>query len=56
MPLTDTAARQAKPQDKPYSLKDGDGLFLYVAKNGSKSWHFRFTWHGKQERILVLLG
>ncbi|EPM0510255.1 TPA: integrase arm-type DNA-binding domain-containing protein [Pseudomonas putida] len=51
MPLTDTAARQAKPQDKPYSLKDGDGLFLYVAKNGTKSWHFRFTWHGKQERI-----
>jgi hypothetical protein len=44
MPLTDTAARQAKPKDKPYSLKDGDGLFLYVAKNGTKSWHFRFTW------------
>ncbi|WP_434729087.1 tyrosine-type recombinase/integrase [Pseudomonas soli] len=51
MPLTDTAARQAKPKDKAYTLKDGDGLFLYVAKSGTKSWHFRFTWHGSQERI-----
>lgn len=48
MPLTDTAARQAKPKEKAYTLKDGDGLFLYVAKNGTKSWHFRFTWHGNQ--------
>ncbi|TXI06580.1 MAG: DUF4102 domain-containing protein [Rhizobium sp.] len=51
MPLTDTAARQAKPKEKAYTLKDGDGLFLYIAKNGTKSWHFRFTWHGSQERI-----
>lgn len=53
MPLTDTAVRQAKPQDKPYTLKDSDGLFLYVAPNGTKSWHYRFTWHGKQPRISI---
>ncbi|MBF8733061.1 integrase arm-type DNA-binding domain-containing protein [Pseudomonas guariconensis] len=51
MPLTDTAARQAKPQDKAYTLKDSDGLFLYIAPNGTKSWHYRFTWHAKQARI-----
>lgn len=51
MPLTDTAARQSRPQEKAYTLKDSDGLFLYIAPNGTKSWHFRFTWHGKQARI-----
>lgn len=51
MPLTDTAVRQAKPTDKDYTLTDGDGLSLFVAANGTKSWHFRFSWHGKQPRI-----
>lgn len=51
MPLTDTAVRQAKPADRDYTLTDGDGLSLFVAANGTKSWHFRFSWHGKQPRI-----
>lgn len=51
MPLTDTAARQAKAKEKAYTLKDSDGLFLHVAANGTKSWHYRFTWHDKQPRI-----
>ncbi|MCY1285263.1 Prophage integrase IntS [compost metagenome] len=51
MPLTDTAARQAKPKEKAYTLLDGLGLSLYVAPSGVKSWHFRFTWLGKQARI-----
>ena len=51
MALTDTAARQAKPKDKAYTLADTLGLTLYVAPNGVKSWHFRFTWLGKQARI-----
>lgn len=51
MALTDTAARQAKPKDKAYTLPDSLGLSLYVATTGIKSWHFRFTWLGKQARI-----
>lgn len=51
MALTDTAARQARPKDKAYTLADALGLTLYVAPNGVKSWHFRFTWLGKQARI-----
>ena len=51
MALTDTAARQAKPKDKAYTLPDSLGLSLYVANSGIKSWHFRFTWLGKQARI-----
>lgn len=51
MPLSDTAIRQAKPRDKAYTLADALGLSLYVAASGVKSWHFRFTWLGKQARI-----
>lgn len=49
--LTDTAARQAKPKDKPYSLSDFDGLSLFVHNNGGKSWHFRYTLAGTRRRI-----
>lgn len=31
MPLTDTAVRNAKPQEKPVRLFDGGGLYLEVA-------------------------
>lgn len=51
MPLTDTAVRQAKNLGKNYSLKDMDGLHLFVSSKGAKSWHFRFTWLGKPARI-----
>lgn len=51
MPLTDTATRQAKPKEKAYTLPDSLGLSLYIAPSGVKSWHFRFTWLGKQARI-----
>ena len=51
MPLTDTAVRQAKNFGKNYSLKDMDGLHLFVSAKGVKSWHFRFCWLGKQSRI-----
>lgn len=51
MAISDTAARQAKPKDKAYTLSDSLGLSLYIATSGIKSWHFRFTWLGKQARI-----
>lgn len=51
MPLTDTAVRQAKPTGRDYTLKDGDGLALFVGASGAKNWHFRFSWAGKQPRI-----
>jgi len=51
MPLTETAIRQAKPKAKPYAIRDFDGLFLFVAKNGTRSWHFRFTWQSKEAKI-----
>jgi len=51
MALTDAKARQAVPRAKSYTLSDSDGLLLFVAPNGAKYWHFRFSWKGKRVRI-----
>jgi hypothetical protein len=40
--LTDIKVRSAKPQEKEYTLVDGDGMFLLIHPNGSKYWRFRF--------------
>ena len=51
MSLSDKAVCFAKPEEKSYTLSDGRGLSLFVACNGRRSWHFRFSWQGKQYRI-----
>lgn len=40
--LTDTQCRTAKPNEKPYKLTDGKGLYLEVKPNGVKAWRYRF--------------
>jgi hypothetical protein len=42
MPLTDTAIRQAKPQEKPYKLADSGGMYLEIAPAGGKWWRFKY--------------
>lgn len=51
MALSDVAVRQAKATGKPYTLGDIDGLSLAVSDQGSRSWHFRYSWAGKQKRM-----
>lgn len=51
MSLTDFAIRGAKPSGKPYDLRDSLGLCLRVSPAGGRSWHFRYYWAGKQNRI-----
>lgn len=53
MLLTDRAIRNAKPRDKIYRLKDGDGLFLQIEPNGGKYWRLRYFFAGK-EKMLAL--
>ncbi len=53
MALTDTAARGAKPGDKPFKLADEKGLFLLVHPNGSKYWRLKYRFAGK-EKVLAL--
>jgi hypothetical protein len=46
--LTDKEVRNAKPDEKKdYRLRDGDGLFVLVAKTGGKSFQYRYKINGK---------
>lgn len=51
MPLSDLTVRSAKTTSKAYSLADHDGLALFVSAQGSKLWHSRYYWAGKQKRM-----
>jgi integrase len=53
MKLTDTAIRNAKPQDKPYKIADGGGMYLQVNPTGSKYWRLKYRFNGKQ-KVLAL--
>lgn len=51
--LSDVSAKNAKPQDKPYSLRDGGGLWLVIEPSGKKWWKLR-TVFGKKENSFSL--
>lgn len=51
MALSDALVKHCKPKSKAYTLKDIEGLALFVSPSGSKSWHFRFTLSGQRQRI-----
>ncbi len=51
MPLNEVQIRRAKPEDKPYTLGDGQGLSLLIELNGSKSLRFRYRYAGKPKMI-----
>ena len=46
--LTDAKVRNAKPQEAPYKLADGGGLFLLVRPNGARLWRWKFRLAGKE--------
>lgn len=56
--LTETQCRNAKPQDKPYRLPDGKGLYLEVKPNGTKAWRYRFelVHEGKRKESMFAIG
>jgi integrase len=51
MPLSDTAARNAKPREKPYRLADAKGMYLEVTPAGGKYWRMKYRFGGKEKRI-----
>ena len=52
LPLTDAQIKNAKPQDKPFILSDGGGLYLAVLPTGGKSWRFKYLLQGKEKRLV----
>ncbi|MCG9691305.1 integrase domain-containing protein [Vibrio sp. Isolate22] len=55
-PLSTTQVSKAKPKDKEYSLGDGNGLFLRIKPNGTKSWIFNYIHPITKKRKNIGLG
>lgn len=51
MALSDIKIRSAKPQDKPYSLPDSNGLRLIINPNGSRLWKVRYFFDKKEKSL-----
>ena len=51
MPLTDAAARNAKPAAKTVRMFDRDGLYLEVSPRGGKWWRLKYRYAGKEKRV-----
>ena len=54
IPLTDAKIAKTKPQKKPQTLFDGDGLYLLITPTGGKLWRFKYRFAGKGQ--LLALG
>ena len=53
MTLNDRQINNAKPQEKPYKLADGGGLYLYVTPKGTKSFRLKFRFDGKEQVLTI---
>jgi integrase len=51
--LSDLKIKKAKHKEKPYNLRDGNGLFVLIHPNGSKYFQLRTTLHGKAKLIQI---
>lgn len=51
MPLPEAKIRNAKPQNKPYKLFDGGGLFMLVTPPGGKLWKIKYRYQGKEKEF-----
>jgi integrase len=51
--LKDVSIRNVKLRAKPYRLRDGDGLFLYVPPSGVAAWQFRYKLEGKSQTLTI---
>lgn len=48
---SDLTVKALQPQDKPYRLNDGKGLFILINPNGSKYWRLNYTYQKKRKTI-----
>ena len=52
---TDREIKNLKAGEKRYTAKDAvaNGLFLDITTTGVKSWWYRYSLNGKQERLVI---
>jgi integrase len=51
MRLTDTAIRNSRPGPRARKIYDGDGLYLYLAPSGRRTWRFKYFFDGKEKHL-----
>lgn len=51
--LTIAAVKAAKPRGRAYKLFDTQGLFLYIAPTGFKSWRMKYRFGGKEKLLTI---
>lgn len=51
--LRDIQCRQAQPQDKPYKLADGGGLYLLVKPDGGRYWRWDYRHAGLRKTMAL---
>lgn len=51
--LTNTLIRTLRPAERPYKVKDRDGLYLMVQPSGSLLWRYRFKILGKDRKMAL---
>jgi integrase len=51
--LTDFDVKAATARDTDYKIPDGDGLYLLVRNNGTKTWRFRYEFGGKEKLLTI---
>ncbi len=51
MPLSPSDMLNAIPEDSPYKLPDGKGLYLEVRPIGGKFWKFRYRYGGRDRKL-----
>ena len=48
---TEAAIRHAKPEQKPYKMTAGQGMYLLVNPTGSKLWRLKYRFDGKEKTL-----
>lgn len=51
MNLNDKKCKNAKPEQKPYKLSDGGGLYLLITPDGSKYWRLKYRYLDKEKLL-----
>jgi integrase len=51
--LTDKEIKALTPKEKPYKISDGQGLYIEVAKSGSKIWRAKYRYQGREKRLTI---
>jgi integrase len=49
--LNDTKLRSLKSRDEPYSISDGNGLYIEIRPTGAKYWRQNYRYNGKQKKL-----